>query len=121
MTLCGTCSSYYFGDKHTCAPRWRVWVHDYHEVGNDRDSWEVRANTAESAAEIALATHNDEGQYVERETIVFVRRVDTGEARWIKVYGEPSIHWSTDEADPPDGFETVAPVAEGEEGDDDVE
>ena len=80
--------------------------------------WEVNANTAESAAETALATHNDEGQYVERETFVFVRRLDTGEARWIKVYGEPSIHWSTDEADPPEGFETVAPNAEGEEADD---
>ena len=70
------------------APRWRVWVHDYHEVGDDADSWEVHARDAENAAEVALATHNDEGQYVEREreTLVFVRRLDTGEQRWIRVY-----------------------------------
>lgn len=67
MNRCEKCDELYFGSKHTCAPSWRVWVHEQHEVGDDADSWEVHARDAEIAAEVALATHNDEGQYVERE------------------------------------------------------
>jgi len=125
VNRCEKCDELHFGSKHTCAPRWRVWVHDYHEVGDDADSWEVHARDAESAAEVALATHNDEGQYVERETLVFVRRLDTGEQRWIRVYGEPSIHWNTGEVDPPEGLEAKAPTSDGsddeDEGDEEAE
>jgi len=127
VNRCEKCDELHFGSKHTCAPRWRVWVHDYHEVGDDADSWEVHARDAESAAEVALATHNDEGQYVEREreTLVFVRRLDTGEQRWIRVYSMSIGEGIYVGEQQPEGLEAKAPTSDGsddeDEGDEEAE
>lgn len=100
--FCRVCDEYDHLNRHTCPPRWRVWVRDRHEVGALGDGWQVYAKTARSAAEIAIATHNDEGQYVDCDTLVCVRLGDAGPESWFSVHGALSIDWSTKEAAPPE-------------------
>ena len=73
-------------------------------MGDITDSVKVRADSAREAAQKVIESRNDSGQYVglSAEVRVLVRRADTGEERWFGVWGEETIHWNVNDADPPE-------------------
>jgi hypothetical protein len=104
---CRACGEYDWVNTHRCKPRWRAWIHDYDEVADPSGGKVVHALSAEGAAEKLVASRNDEGQYIDRETLVLVRpEIGVRDPRpledtWHEVRGELAVDWSTRTAKAP--------------------
>lgn len=102
---CPTCRQFDFMDKHTCPPRWRAWFHDEDDTSDPDGGRIVWAKTAEDAAKKMVHDCNDEGQYVDVDTLVLVMREGpdgpVGAEQWFTVRGEVSVDFTVYDGDAP--------------------
>lgn len=101
---CVLCKRYDFTDHHTCPPKWRVWINDYHDTMSPVGGRVVAAPDAETAAEETIEHCNDEGQFIDADTLVMVKPEGRpGAEEWFEIRGEMVPHYSSTPTSPPAG------------------
>lgn len=104
---CSVCKRYDFLDRHSCPPRWRVWIHGWHDTSASDDGRVIGAGNPEDAAREVVADCNDEGQFINADTLVMVMRERVGpegERVWLTVTGEMVVQFHTRKAKEPKDY-----------------
>jgi hypothetical protein len=96
---CTTCSRYDYLSRHTCWPKWRVWIDGRHDFEDAADYTTIHALDAEDAARDAVERASDdgaEGEYIGDDVLVLVRADESpkSDGEWFLAGGEPSVDWS---------------------------
>lgn len=101
---CKTCERYHYDDK-SCGDKFMVFHEDY--LGDEGKK--IYALDAEEAAERYGEYYNSNGDYSLMNKEITVDVIDeSGERKRFKVGAEPSIHYSTEEIEIEESFETIS-------------
>lgn len=93
---CKSCNRYGWVAHHRCPPMWRVWVDDHHDLADEEDGLEVRADDAEEAARNGVEAWDEcECDVLRGEVSVFVRPDDDPAApgEWFVVSAEAVVEY----------------------------